>query len=358
MKIVQICPTYYPHIGGVEYVVKSVAERLAKKGHDVTVITGEPTINTPREENLNGVFIVRWPSWAPNNAYHIPKMRQELGVMLKGLLGNVDVVHLHNVHAVLVYYGWKAWAKHNSNKGKLIVTPYYHGSGHTLLRETLWFVWKPYVRRILKAADTIHTVSKLEVKLVKEDFDVDAVPIENGVEEFVSGIEWKPSNYVLYAGRIEKYKNIYKLGKIVQILNSRYDMSLNLLVIGEGPYVRNLVEKLGALDLKWEKISFQDYKSYIDYLSHASFFCLLSEKESYPQSVNEANAIGLPVVMAEPWGENFNERMRTLLVNASDYDNVIALKIHEFLEKVPQQQRSMVPTWEEVANAYIANLYS
>ena len=63
MKIVQFCPTYYPHIGGVEYVVKSVAERLIRQGHDVTVIAGEPNINKPCEENINGVRIIRWPTW-------------------------------------------------------------------------------------------------------------------------------------------------------------------------------------------------------------------------------------------------------------------------------------------------------
>ena len=209
----------------------------------------------------------------------------------------------------------------------------------------------------MKTADAIHTVSKLEAELVKEHFNVDALPIENGVEEFVRDVEWIPSNYVLYSGRIEKYKNIYKLGKIVEILNKQYNLSLKLLVIGEGPYIQNLAEKLGTLNLNWERMPFQDYASYIDYLSHASFLGLLSEKESYPQSVNEANAIGLPVLIAEPWGKNFNERMRILLVNASDYNNVIALKINEFLEKISQQQKSVVPTWEEVANAYISKLY-
>jgi len=28
MRVLYIAPSYYPHIGGVEYVVKSVAERL------------------------------------------------------------------------------------------------------------------------------------------------------------------------------------------------------------------------------------------------------------------------------------------------------------------------------------------
>jgi len=44
MKIVYAAPTYHPHVGGVEYVVKAVAERLAKAGHEVSVLAGEPGI--------------------------------------------------------------------------------------------------------------------------------------------------------------------------------------------------------------------------------------------------------------------------------------------------------------------------
>jgi glycosyltransferase involved in cell wall biosynthesis len=42
VKIVYIAPAYPPRIGGVEYVVKSVAERLAK-AHEVTVVVSELT---------------------------------------------------------------------------------------------------------------------------------------------------------------------------------------------------------------------------------------------------------------------------------------------------------------------------
>jgi len=37
MKVLFIAPSYYPHIGGVEYVVKSVAERLARAGHEASI---------------------------------------------------------------------------------------------------------------------------------------------------------------------------------------------------------------------------------------------------------------------------------------------------------------------------------
>ena len=37
MRVLFIAPYYYPHIGGVEYVVKSVAERPTKAGHRVNI---------------------------------------------------------------------------------------------------------------------------------------------------------------------------------------------------------------------------------------------------------------------------------------------------------------------------------
>lgn len=40
MQILIIATSYYPHIGDVEYVVKSTAERLVRKGHNVIVIAG------------------------------------------------------------------------------------------------------------------------------------------------------------------------------------------------------------------------------------------------------------------------------------------------------------------------------
>src|SRR5512136_2674422 len=37
MKIIQISPYFPPHVGGVEYHVKELADGLARRGHQVTV---------------------------------------------------------------------------------------------------------------------------------------------------------------------------------------------------------------------------------------------------------------------------------------------------------------------------------
>jgi len=353
MRMLFVSPTYYPNIGGVEYVVKSVAERLSRLGHDVTVLAGKPYIHEPIEEVLNGVRVVRWPTWIPRGAYHFPRYRGMLESTLRELVRGVDIVHLHNVHAVL-----PVWAGMRLRKlgftGRIVVTPYYHGTGHTMLRRSLWAPWRPIVGRLLRSVDAVTTVSRLEARLVREHFGVEAVTVENGVDEVVLKFEWRPSGYAMYSGRIERYKNVHRLASIVGILNKKYGLGLKLKVFGNGSYKDRLLEILEELRVDFEIEPFQPFEKYIENLSHASFLGLLSEKESYPQSINEANAIGVPAVVAKPWGENFSGRSRTLVVDPMKSDEEIAGEVHRFLEEAPKQPRPRVPTWSEVALIYLS----
>ncbi len=61
MKILLILEHYYPHVGGLETLFKSLAETLAQHGHTVTVITTLHEKSLLRNENLNGVIIHRFP---------------------------------------------------------------------------------------------------------------------------------------------------------------------------------------------------------------------------------------------------------------------------------------------------------
>jgi glycosyltransferase involved in cell wall biosynthesis len=353
MRVLFIAPSYYPHIGGVEYVVKSVAERLTKAGHETIVVAGEPSTDKPREDIVEGVRVVRWPIWSPGSAYHIPRRRSELEKLLKELARGADVVHVHNVHSVLSMYSLRVVKQVGV---RVVVTPYYHGTGHTVFRRFLWVFWRRIVKNLLKGC-VVHTVSRLEARLVEKDFGVSAIPIENGVEEWVRDLKWDPQGYVLYSGRIERYKNIDLLARIVKTLNDVYGYGLELKVFGGGPYAEKLRRFLKELGIPHEVGDFKLFKEYINVLSHATLLGLLSEKESYPQSVNEANAIGVPVVIALPWGVNFEGRRRTLIVDLSQGAEAIARAVHEFLKRAPHEEKSLVPTWSEVALEYLKRLY-
>jgi len=157
--ILFIPPSYYPHIGGVEYVVKSVAERLAKAGHEVVVVAGEPNTDRPYEEVVNGVRVVRWPVWSPGNAYHIPRRRGELENFSKELAGEVDVVHVHSVHSVFTVYTGLVIAS-SSIFPRIVITPHYHGTRHTFVRRALWVFWRWRLAELLKKVSTVHAVSR------------------------------------------------------------------------------------------------------------------------------------------------------------------------------------------------------
>jgi glycosyltransferase involved in cell wall biosynthesis len=353
MNLLFISPSYYPHVGGVEYVVKSVGEKLVKKGHDVAVLCGEPSINSPREEYVNGVYVFRWPVWSPGDAYHIPKMMDRLKNWLLNTAKRYDVIHIHSIHSVLTAYSLDVLKNYKVYK---VLTPHYHGTGHTTFRRILWQIWRSYVKRALDCVDLVHAVSDLESRLVFKDFNVESVIIGHGVEEWFSEINWSPSNYVMYSGRIEKYKNVHRLANIVKILNDM-GFNLELKIFGNGSYATGLIRYLKKLKIKYEFKPPQPYNEYITYLSRASLFGLLSQKEAYGLTVNEANVIGVPVVVVEPWGLNFSGRSRTLITQLSKSDEELAKEIAKFLDEVKEQPRAEVPSWNQVVDTYIKKLY-
>jgi glycosyltransferase involved in cell wall biosynthesis len=354
MNLLFITPRYHPHIGGVEYVVKSVAERLVMKRHNVTVLCGEPGLGNPREEWINGVHVVRWPVWAPGDAYHFPRIRSRLKSLLLNAVRECDVTHFHNIHSVLTIYPLDLLKNCEVHK---VLTPYYHGTGHTAFRRFLWRRWRSHVKGALRFVHAVHTVSRLEAQLVKRDFMVNAVPIENGVDEWILKLPWSPSNYIMYSGRIERYKNIHRLANIVKLLNTNFRMNLELKVFGSGPFVDYLNRYLTKIGMRCRVNPPQSFEGYINNLSKASLFGLLSEKESYPQSINEANAIGVPVLVVGSWGLNFSGRNRTLITQLYKSDEALAKEIATFLDEARKQPRSEVPSWNQVVDVYIKRLY-
>jgi glycosyltransferase involved in cell wall biosynthesis len=208
------------------------------------------------------------------------------------------VIHFHNAHSILAIYSLSILKDYKVHK---VLTPYYHSTGHTVFRKFLWRGWRSYIKRSSRFVHVVHTVSKIEAQLIKRDFIIDAIPIENGVDTWILDLSWSPSNYVMYSGRIERYKNVHRLANIVKILNTNFQMNLELKIFGSGPFVDHLNRYLTKNGMQCCVSPPQPFEEYINNLSKASLFGLLSEKESYPQSINEANAIGVPIVIVEPW---------------------------------------------------------
>lgn len=338
MKIFQVCPRYYPHVGGVEYVVKSIAERLAKLGHEVTLLAGEPSIIKPEEESINGVRIVRWPTWSPGEAYHFPKRRGELENLLKELARNADIAHVHSIHSVLtVFSGLKI--SNSLHNAKLIVTPHYHGGGHTTLRRLLWVYWRHEASALLSCADVIHVVSRREASLINAHYSQargKMVVVPNGVEEDVLNYRWEGqySDYLIYAGRVEKYKRLEIAIDIAKMLG------LKLLIVGRGPYRGKLANYASKRYREGvEFLESQPREKYLELLSKARYAVNPSRHEAYSIFIAETLAIGTPAIVSREIAENLEAEAKP------------------FHRELVVSEKAPIRTWSEIVELYLKKLY-
>jgi len=333
MRIVYVAPSYYPRIGGVEYVVKSVAERMAKMGHEVTVVAGEPEAEKPREEEINGVRVIRWPTWAPSGAYHIPRKRNQLRSLLQRLLDDVDAVHIHSAHAVLTVWALAAARRINPDV-RIVFTPHYHGTGHSALRRLLWIPWRRYVARAVEAADAIHAASPREAGLIESHYPQSrgkTVVIPNGVEEDVFSHRWRGthSDYMMYAGRIERYKRLEVAVELARKLG------LRLMVVGRGPHREKLRRYARRRGVSLELLDPQPRPDYLRLLAGARYAVNPSRQETYSIFAAEALAMGVPAVVSPEVAEN------------------LAAEQKPFGDGLVVAFRAAVPAWRDVLQKYL-----
>jgi glycosyltransferase involved in cell wall biosynthesis len=294
MKILQVCPKYYPETGGVEEHVKNISERLAEK-FEVSVFATDPTGKLPKEELVNNVKVIRFKSWAPCEAYYFSTTLKK---HLTKHSDSFDIVHAHNYGALPALY-----AAQTKGKNKLVFTPHYHGTGHTFIRALLHKPYKFLGKTIFEKADKIVCVSNYEKGLIINNFKVDEekiVVIPNGVnlEEFRGLKRTKKKNYktILCVGRLEEYKGIQYLIKVLPLLEG--DVVLE--IVGKGPYKEKLVKLARKLNVTERVKFFQDLprNKLLQRYANADVFILLSKHEAYGLSVAEALCAGIPCIVA------------------------------------------------------------
>ncbi|SNQ62997.1 glycosyltransferase family 4 protein [Candidatus Methanoperedens nitratireducens] len=293
MKIAQVCPRYYPDIGGVETHVQEISERLVKRGFKVEVVCTDPSGILCRHEIINGVTVTRFRSFAPGEAYYIAP---QMYFYLKGQ--SYDLVHAHSYHALPALFA--ALAK---NGRRMVFTPHYHRSGHTLIRDVLHKPYRLIGSGIFGKADKVICVSGHERRKVIEDFNMPegkVIVIPNGLdlEEFKNtGYGGKDGSRItlLYVGRLEEYKGVQHIINALPLLRDS-----RLEIIGQGPYepgLRKLAEKL----LVTERINWYKQMTREELLRHyasADVFIMLSRHEAYGITVAEALASGTPCIVA------------------------------------------------------------
>jgi glycosyltransferase involved in cell wall biosynthesis len=293
LKIAQVCPRYYPDIGGVETHVREISERLVKNGHEVEVITTDPTGKLRKKELINRVEVTRFRSLAPGDAYYLAP---QIYSYLKN--SDFDIVHAHSYHALPALFASLA-----NSKSKLVFTPHYHRSGHTLFRNILHKPYRSLGKLMFSRVDKVICVSEYEKKLLCEDFLVSdkVVKIPNGInlDEFKHlKREQKETSEktILYVGRLEEYKGVQY---IIRALPSLPEFRLR--IVGSGlyeNYLRRLADEL-QVNGRIEWLKNLSRGEILRCYAQADVFVMLSKHEAYGITVAEALAAGTPCIVAK-----------------------------------------------------------
>ncbi|HEB12918.1 MAG TPA: glycosyltransferase [Actinobacteria bacterium] len=292
MKVIQVNKWYYPHIGGVEKHVKDVAETLAPKV-DMEVLVA----NNSRgriNETINGVKITRVPSWSViRSAPFAPGFYSAIKQ------SSADIYHLHfpNPIGELAYLAAGA-------PGKLVLTYHCDIIRQKLLRR----VYRPFLRKLLKRADTIMVSSPNIIKsspwlqsvsekcqVIPFGIDVKRFQLNDDISVQAKDIrESFRSPLILFLGRLIYYKGINFLIEAMKTVDAQ------LIIAGEGSLEHELQQQALELGIS-DRIHFIGSVSEKDlsaYYYASDLFVLPSteESEAFGFVQLEAHTCGVPVV--------------------------------------------------------------
>jgi len=303
MKIIHVVHNFFPNIGGNPIQVYETARRQAKE-HDVEVYTTDPKNQFKPYEEIEGMKVFRFPSFAPNNAYYISK---SLYKALKHVQG--DVLHVHSFLVATSLSAELAFRRKKNGFQKIVFTPYFHEVASTPFRTFLHKIYDHVQKSLFFWADYIICLTNHETQVLHKKFNV---PLEK-MHVIPAGLDYddydkfhsdsKEYDFeILYTGRLERYKNVqqvvFQLPKLIQ----KYPQKrIHFTVLGKGPYSHKLQEIIKKTKMA-DHVTLKGFVTREDLVKHykrADVFVTLANYESFGITIVEAVAAGTPVIISQ-----------------------------------------------------------
>lgn len=347
MKIGFVCPRYLPYLGGVETLVRAIAERIAAQGHQVEVLTLVDSDPLPEEERINGVLVRRFKQWFPGEVFIVGL---PLYFYLKRHCQEYDVLNAHSYHAMPLF--WSSLACPD----RLVLSTHYHGKGHSPLANWLHRIYRPFGSWAVSRARRVICASEFEQGLVCTHFHVNegnTVIIPDGIP--ITDLQAarpfdQPGVSLIYVGRLEPYKRVDLAITALAHLPQEY----RLFVIGRGPAGEQLKKCAQEAEVQ-DRVRFLENVSDPDlyrWYRTARVLVMMSEAESFPMTSIEALAGGCRVVCNSfpPFTELARQFPGDILIVQETSPQAVAEKVRTAGEIVGRASSDLSAySWDTVA---------
>ncbi len=302
MRVALVAPWFHPHVGGVESHVRSLAAELARRGHEVTVLTSNYA-KLPVAEAMDGFRVERVKCLGVALRTPItPALRKAIPA------GRFDVVHAHSPPPLSAYYAARGAERAGTPFvityhcdleiptifGNLLTTLYTRTYGRETMRRaakiivstetyaaTSRAIWRYHPEVIPNPVDAEH---------FRPDVDGTAIRARLGIRA--------EDPVVLLVARIVAHKGIEHL-----VEAAKFVPDAMFVVVGDGPFlpeVRRLTAEFGVDD-RVRFVGKVPHRDLPEYYAMCDVFVLpsVSRLEAFGIVALEAMATARPVVVAD-----------------------------------------------------------
>lgn len=306
MRIAIVTDYYYPHLGGITEHVHGQATELTRRGHEVTVVTGNvlrppPIVDGDIHPEADVPFeIVRVGAALPaygnaSQTYHVvdPFLRRRL----RGIFTSrkVDVVHVHSPYSpILPMMGVLAAPKRAVTVGTF----------HSVFPRSLGFdLAAPLMRRVIGRLDGKIVVSEACIGSLAPYLPYQYTVIPNGIDDRHFSPEADPIPAlddgrlnILFLGRFDPRNGLDTMIRAFTDVRRRIGPEVRLVVVGDGPlkgrYQRMVPDDIAA-DVHWAgRVNWNRPR----YYASADIHCTPCQRASFGMVLLEAMSCGRPVV--------------------------------------------------------------
>lgn len=310
MRVLMVTMFFHPRVGGAEKQAQKLSERLIEKGIDVKLLTGWWFRDTPKEETIGRLPIIRcFTFW---QMFGIKGLRKfggytyllTLFLYLVGHRHEYDIIHIHQLahHAFASVVAARLLGK----KSLIKIGNSGLASDIRVMEENRQVWGTKQMLPKTRECDCVIAISGLiEQELLENGFCPDQiVRIPNGVE--VDPIKPK-SDYSIagevaltYVGRLHWQKGPdLLLGVLRKITELRPGLRWQLTMLGTGPLFARLEQQAQEYGIA-DRVKFCGIVDNVpDYLAKTDIFVLPSRAEGLSNALLEAMAAGLPCMATD-----------------------------------------------------------